>query len=296
MPEQQDNAPIRYIERTHAYYLALGYDNPYRWASFADVPFVPLTTPLAAVRLALVTTAAPYRPGAGDQGPGAPYNGAAKFFQVYTLPSDTIPDLRISHVAYDRDHTSAADPNTWLPLQQLHLAVERGRLGALTPRLYGAPTNRSRRVTSEVDAPAILERCRADAADVALLVPTCPVCHQTVSLIARHLEAHGIPTVIMGCALDIVAHCGVPRFVFSDFPLGNSAGKPFDPDSQAETLELALQTLETATAPRTIVHSPQRWSDDPAWKADYSNPARLSPQEIAERRRAFDAAKVARQR
>lgn len=118
-----------------------------------------------------------------------------------------------------------------------------------------------------------------------------------MSLLARHLEAEGIPTVIMGCALDIVAHCGVPRYVFSDFPLGNSAGKPFDSASQAATLELALQTLETATAPRTIVHSPQRWSDDPRWKLDYDNAARLTPDEIAERRRAFDEGKaVARAR
>src|SRR2546422_795211 len=49
-----------------------------------------------------------------------------------------------------------------------------------------------------------------------------------------------MPTVIMGAAKDIVEHCGVPRFLFSDFPLGNSAGKPFDVESQAATLELAL--------------------------------------------------------
>ena len=66
------------------------------------------------------------------------------------------------------------------------------------------------------------------------------MCHQTVSLAARHLEDNGIPTVIMGCAKDIVEHAGVPRFVFSDFPLGNSAGRPFDVESQRQTLELAL--------------------------------------------------------
>jgi hypothetical protein len=51
-----------------------------------------------------------------------------------------------------------------------------------------------------------------------------------------------LPPVIMGSAKDIVEHCGVPRFVFSDFPLGNSAGKPHDPTSQRETLSLALLT------------------------------------------------------
>ena len=113
-----------------------------------------------------------------------------------------------------------------------------------------------------------------------------------MSLVARHLEADGLPTVIMGCAKDIVEHCGVPRFLFSDFPLGNSAGKPFDADSQAATLELALRVLETAPGPRTTVQSPQRWNEDAAWKLDYNNLAKLTPEEIAERRKEFESVKA----
>jgi hypothetical protein len=118
-----------------------------------------------------------------------------------------------------------------------------------------------------------------------------------VSLIARHLEANGIPTVIMGCAKDIVERVGVPRFLFSDFPLGNAAGRPNDIDSQAFTMELALKVLESAPGPRTTVQSPLRWKDSPDWKLDFSNIKRLSPEEIARRRAEFDANKeVARTR
>jgi hypothetical protein len=170
LPEH--DVPIPYMQRTRDYYLALGYGNPYRWAHFADVPFTPLQTPLARARLALITTAAPYQPGLGDQGPGAKYNAAAKFYSVYSEATDTVPDLRISHVGYDRVHTRAEDPNTWLPLARLHEAVKAGRIEALTPRLHGAPTNRSHRVTLETDAPEILRRCREDGADVAVLVPS----------------------------------------------------------------------------------------------------------------------------
>jgi D-proline reductase (dithiol) PrdB len=113
-----------------------------------------------------------------------------------------------------------------------------------------------------------------------------------VSLIARHLEANGLPTVVMGAAKDIVEHCGVPRFAFSDFPLGNSAGKPFDVESQAATLELALRVLESAPGPRTTVQSPQRWNDDARWKTDYNNLDKLTPEELAEKRREFDAVKA----
>jgi D-proline reductase (dithiol) PrdB len=117
------------------------------------------------------------------------------------------------------------------------------------------------------------------------------VCHQTVSLAARHLEGNGIATIVMGCAKDIVEYCGVPRFLFSDFPLGNAAGRPNDPESQAFTLELALRVLESATVARTTVQSPLRWSKDPSWKRDYSNIDRLSAEEIQSRRQEFDRQK-----
>lgn len=117
-----------------------------------------------------------------------------------------------------------------------------------------------------------------------------------MSLIARHLEANGIPSVILGSAKDIVEHCGVPRFVFSDFPLGNSAGKPNDVDSQSATLELALRVLESAPAPRTTVQSPQRWSDSLAWKIEFQNVEYMSAEEIARRRAEFDKIKQVGQR
>jgi D-proline reductase (dithiol) PrdB len=117
------------------------------------------------------------------------------------------------------------------------------------------------------------------------------VCHQTVSLAARHLEENGIATIVMGCAKDIVEYCGVPRFLFSDFPLGNAAGRSKDPQSQAFTMELALRVLESAPAPRTTVQSPLRWSSDSSWKLDYSNIERLSPEEIRRRREEFDRQK-----
>ena len=80
----------------------------------------------------------------------------------------------------------------------------------------------------------------------------------------------------------------MPRFLWSDFPLGNSCGRPGDVESQRQTLELALRLLETATEPRTTVRSPLRWSDDPSWKDDFSNADLLTPEEIARRRAAFD--------
>ncbi len=282
--------PIRYIDRTRAWYLALGYGNPYRYAQFAEVPFTPLAKPLAECKVALLTTAARYQPDKGPQDSRSAYNAAAKFYDVYSGDTAVDHDLRVSHVGVDRLHLSD-DSNCWFPLPALRRAVAAGRIGVLTQHFHGVPTNRSQRHTMEVDAPEVLARVRADGADVAILVANCPVCHQSMSLMARHLEANGIPTVVMGAAKDIVEQCGVPRFLFSDFPLGNAAGRPYDVASQNATLEMALKVLESAPGPRTTVQNPLKWNVSPEWHIHYLNLAALSEEEIARRREANDRIK-----
>jgi hypothetical protein len=284
--------PIPYLQRIRTYYEALGYGAPYEWAHYSTVPFQRLSKPLSRSRVTIITTAAPYQPDKGDQGPGAPYNAAAKFYAVYSGDTSKDHDLRISHVAIDRKHTTAEDSATYFPLIELRRRTAAGRIASLAPRFHGAPTNRSHRVTLEVDCPEIVARCKAEAVDAAILVANCPVCHQTVSLAARMLEENGISTIVMGCAKDIVEYVGVPRFLFSDFPLGNGAGRPKDPESQAFTLDLALSVIETAPAPRTTVQSPLTWSANPDWKLDYCNVERLTPEEIGRRRAEFDKGKT----
>ena len=113
-----------------------------------------------------------------------------------------------------------------------------------------------------------------------------------MSLIARYLESNGLPTVVMGCARDIVESCGVARFLFSDFPLGNSCGKPFDKDSQRDTLARALALFDDAEAPRTTAVSPQRWAEDDAWKRDFMSIEGMDAGQLERRRSAFDAQKA----
>ena len=120
------DAPIPYMQRTRDYYAAIGYTTPYRWAHYIEAPFTPLRKPLAASRVTIITTAAPYRPDKGDQGPGAAYNGGAKFYQVYSGDTSQHHDLRISHIGYDRVHTSAEDSGTWFPLPALLRAARAG--------------------------------------------------------------------------------------------------------------------------------------------------------------------------
>lgn len=289
-PEQDQ--PVRYIERTRSYYLGLGYENPYVWAHYVEVPFTPLKKPLAQSVLGLISTAVPYDSDKGPQGQGAPYNSTAKFYEPYQQSIEGKVDLRIAHVGIDRKNANMEDSNCWFPLEAAKRAAATGEVGALSPHFYGLPTNRSQRHTLEIDAPRILEMLQADGVNVAVLIPNCPICHQSQSLLARYLEAAGISTVVMGAAKDIVECCGVPRLLFSDFPLGNAAAKPNDVASQDLNFQLALRLLESTPAPRTTVQSPLRWSDNSSWKMDYSNLDRLSSQEITRLREEAEQARI----
>ncbi len=86
---------------------------------------------------------------------------------------------------------------------------------------------------------------------------------------ARHLEANGIPTVVIGSARDIVERCAVPRFLFQDFPLGNPMGVPYDSEMQRATLEMAIDLLSEAVAPRTTVQTPFVWPHGSDWRENY---------------------------
>jgi len=166
---EEHDIPVPYMQRLRDYYLALGYANPYRWAQYADVPFTPLNLNLDQARVGLITTAAPFKAGAGDQGPGATYNAAAKFYKVYSRLTDEPEVLGISHLGYDRKHSTAGDLNSFFPLQALRAAVTQGRIKEIAPRFYGTPTNRSQVTTINQDCADLLTMVIEDEIDLAIL-------------------------------------------------------------------------------------------------------------------------------
>jgi D-proline reductase (dithiol) PrdB len=251
------DSPIQYIERTRNYYRALGYDNDYVWATFDHVPFTLPAKPLSDLRITLITTASPLD-----------FDGVKRVWSEFVSPPPE--KLFTDNVAWDKESTHTNDRGSFLPIDIAFELIGEGIFGGLTPHFHGVPTEYSQRKTQIKDAPEILLRIQQDGADAAVLCPLCPVCHQTVSLVARHLEANGIPTIIIGSALDIVEHCGVPRFYFTDFPLGNPCGHPWRRDMQREIMRQALALFETSKAPRTTVKAPFTWNEEgPVWRARY---------------------------
>lgn len=86
-----------------------------------------------------------------------------------------------------------------------------------------------------------------------------------MSLVARVLEEGGISTVTFTNARDIAASAGNPRQVFLNYPLGNPAGRPHDPENQRDVLRAGLKLLEDAERPGIIVDLPYTWSDSREW-------------------------------
>ena len=78
------------------------------------------------------------------------------------------------------------------------------------------------------------------------------MCHQTVCLIARHFENLGLPTLILGSALDILEAGQPPRAKFLNYPLGFESGKFEDKINQLEVVRQALSGFETIEKPSIL--------------------------------------------
>ena len=87
-----------------------------------------------------------------------------------------------------------------------------------------------------------------------------------MGLIARHLEAEGIPTLSMSSAYSITRSVNPPRAAYLDYPLGHTTGKPNDPAEQRAIMVDALRLLERIEEPGTLETLNYNWADDDDWK------------------------------
>ena len=256
---------VSYIDKSRDFYAAQGYKIPYRWAINDQVPFQKLTKPLSESNVGLVTTASLPDPEISlNFDPGILQIGSTYKFSSSPTPKALYTMDRSWH----KKATHTNDLGSFFPLDHLKLLAEQKIIKSVSNHFYGAPTDFSQRKTNETIATEILSYMKKDNVDVAILVPLWPVCHQTVSLVARFLESNNIPTVIIGSAKDIVEQCGVPRFIFSDFPLGNPVGIPYNTNMQIEITKMALTLLEKAKYPRTSIQTPFTWHNH-EWRETY---------------------------
>ncbi len=160
---------VRYIDKTREYYKAEGYEKPYKWAAFDEVPFAPLQKPLAESRLALISTSEIAIKSWDDQ--RTPLE-KGEVGNVYAVPTATPLNELYSHSrSFDKHATSLDDINAFFPVTRLAELQAEGRFASLAPTAHGVYNGYSQRKTREVDADEVLRRCREEAVDVALLTP-----------------------------------------------------------------------------------------------------------------------------
>ncbi|WP_419842085.1 hypothetical protein [Candidatus Poriferisodalis sp.] len=157
---------LSYIDKSREYYAAQGYPQPYQWSYHQEVPFAPLRTSLSRSTVGLVTTSF-FR--AGNEPAGVP---PVRPKQPYAARcDDALGGLYNNDLFWDKDNTHTEDLDSYLPVNRLREFAAEGRIGAMSERFYGVPTDYSHRRTQRNDAPRIEAWMREDGVDVALLVP-----------------------------------------------------------------------------------------------------------------------------
>ena len=159
---------VSYIDKSREYYAAQGFDRPYRWAANDDSPFLPLQKPLSECCVGIVTTSNQLGPGESpDDDPDA-----RPPRRPYAQPIDPLPEAMYTRdLSWDMEATHTRDVETFIPIRAFQSLVKDGRVGSLSNRFYGVPTEYSQRRTVESDAPDVLKYCREDNVDIAVLVP-----------------------------------------------------------------------------------------------------------------------------
>ncbi len=159
---------VRYMDRIREYYINQGYEKPYIWAQYDDVPFTPLKKPLAESAVTLLSTSDV----SIKRADGTVAEEEQTVGNVYSVPWKTPHDQLYSRQeSFDRHATSLDDIEAYLPLRRMEECVAAGRIGAVTPHFHNVNRGYSKRLMIETAAPAALEACRADGADVAILTP-----------------------------------------------------------------------------------------------------------------------------
>ena len=155
---------VSYIDKSREYYRAQGFEDPYRWAGFDDVPFTLLNKPIDECRVAVVTTSFPHHHKSSF---GAPATDKV----VYHRGVDDVPERMFTDdLAWDKEATHTNDTESFLPLRTLADFVDDGVVGSLNHRFFGVPTEYSKR-RSGLDGDTVAAWCVDDKVDIALLVP-----------------------------------------------------------------------------------------------------------------------------
>lgn len=251
--------PVNYVDRLNEKYQSLGFP-PYQWTIHDDAPLTPLVKPLAECCVAMLTTS-----GASCKGVPGFDPDARNDLRLDAIPCDHPADgFEINDNYYD--HTDASeDINCQFPIQRLRELAEDGTIGRVAPRLWSGFMGRIYKRSAILEkAGEFAAELKRDGVDLLVLVPACPLDHQTAGLVARTVEEAGIPTVTVSTGRDLSVQVKPPRTAFVNFPMGNAFGRPGDREQQKRILTDALRLAVEARTAGELVDLPYDWGAEVA--------------------------------
>ncbi len=237
-----------------------------------DAPsLTPFTVPLEQATIGVLTTSGAYFP---DQ----QRLGETEDTSYRLLPREReLSELLIAHRSPIRVFAEA-DPNVTYPRDRLlELEAEGviGRLAAAAVSMVGSITRYEELALQTV--PRIVGDFRAMGVDLVLVLPFCPQCHVAAGVLARAIEARGLPTTSIATLQRNVLALKPPRALFLDFPLGSSCGRPGEPEQQRDILRRALALAASDWPEWELRRLPQSWNEDGdrGWEVHVDNLYRL---------------------
>jgi D-proline reductase (dithiol) PrdB len=247
--------PVKYIDRLNEKYQSLGFE-PYVWTVNETAPLTPLGKPVSMCRVSMLTTS-----GASCRGVPGFDPDARNDLRLDAIPSNTPGDgFEINDNYYDH-RSIETDINCQFPIDRLRELAADGTIGTIAPRLWSGFMGRIYKRSAILEKAAeFAGELQRDGVDLLVVIPACPLDHQTAGLVARRIEEAGIATATVSTGRDLSQKVLAPRAVFVYFTMGKSIGRPGDAEQQRRIIFDARTLAEKGDQAGQIVDLPYDWS------------------------------------
>lgn len=218
----------------------------YPFVENTNAPFTPMRRALPMLNLALISSAGAYIDGTEPFDTNS-RDGDVNFREI---PIEVeAEDLLYAAKGYDPTAVKE-DRNALIPVDRLLEYEANAVIGRLNEVWWSLSSHipNAALVAREL-APKIAERLKGYEVQAALLVPASRLCHQTLGIVAREIEAQGIPTMMLAVDTGILDKIRPPRAAFYDGEFGSVAGKPNWKQYQLRILDEAIRWIETFDQP-----------------------------------------------
>jgi len=218
----------------------------YPFVENVHAPFTPVRRALPMMNLALISSAGGYINGTD------PFDLSSKGgdAEIREIPVEVeAADLRYAAKGYD-PAAVLSDRNAQVPVDRLLEYQANAVIGRLNECWFSLSSYipNAAMVAGEI-APKLADRLKRYDVQAALLIPASRLCHQTLGLVARGLEYHGIPSIVISVDRGITDKVRPPRTAYYDGELGSVSGQPNWLEHQLRILDETLRWMETYDQP-----------------------------------------------